>query len=62
MTEELTGRPERTPPANPLLRVKAVAFAIGHVSYGSLADISQRIKDVRFTLESGHSIDSNPRL
>ena len=25
-----------------------------HVRYGSLADISERIKDVRFTPESGH--------
>ena len=26
-----------------------------HVRFGSLADISQRIKDVRFTLENRHS-------
>jgi hypothetical protein len=50
MTEELTGRPERTPPANPLLRVKAVAFAIGHVSYGSFADIEGCITNVCFAL------------
>ena len=31
------------------------ALPIRHVRYGSLADISERTRDVRFTPESGHA-------
>ena len=34
------------------------ARLLGDVRYGSLADISERIRDVRFTPESGHATGS----